>query len=76
MTPTLDTRPSAAPASEGYKVQLSQTCDETTATSTGARALAEIGEDRIRFTDAHSRPMSVRLPSPEPEGAATSLPTA
>src|ERR687894_658885 len=33
MTPTLDTRPSAAPASEGYKVHLSETCDDTTATS-------------------------------------------
>jgi Transposase DDE domain len=32
MTPTLDTRPSAAPASEGYKVHLSETCDDTTAT--------------------------------------------
>jgi Transposase DDE domain len=32
MTPMLDTRPSAAPASEGYKVHLSETCDDTTAT--------------------------------------------
>jgi len=47
------------------------------ADSTGARVLAEIGDDRARFADARAlRPTPDRLPSPAPRAARWRSPTA
>ena len=50
MTPTLDTPPSAAPGWEGYKVHLSETCDE--ASTTGRpHLITNVATTDATFTD-------------------------